>query len=178
MGHLPVPVPYAATAPAAQVQPTRSRRAPTVLSRAATAVVGRQLSAHWPDSRRGPGARAVGYWASIQSTQIRELRQEPLAGTRNQEPDSGFGPARSHWQFLVLSGSGLSEPRLTGTADTAAALTLVCSQYGADNLHTLLRQELPGLTDDDITWPQMWSSSACQAGDSEMENFELRTRIR
>ena len=43
----------------------------------------------------------LGYWASTQSTQIQELRQE--SGIRNQESASGFGPARS--QFLVPVGT-------------------------------------------------------------------------
>ena len=47
------------------------------------------------------------------------------------------------WEgFELLSGSSV--------IDFATVLTLFCSQYSPDNWHTLLRQELPGLTNADI----------------------------
>jgi hypothetical protein len=49
------------------------------------------------------------------------------------------------WTGLgLLSGSSIS--------GIATALTMFCTQYGPDNWADLLRQELPELTDDDITW--------------------------
>ena len=49
------------------------------------------------------------------------------------------------WEGLgLLSGSKIT--------DIVAALTAFCTQYGSGNWAALLRQELPGLTDDDIAW--------------------------
>ena len=65
----------------------------------------------------------------------------------------------SAWEGLgLLSGSSI-----TGIV-TASALTLFCPQYGQDNGAALLRQESPGLTDEDITW-------LCGLAE-EMEPFE------
>ena len=61
------------------------------------------------------------------------------------------------WEGLgLLSGSSIN--------DIVAALTEFCTQYGPENWAALLRQELPGLTDDDITW-------LCSLSE-EMEQFE------
>ena len=61
------------------------------------------------------------------------------------------------WEGLgLLSGSSIN--------DIVAELTSFCTQYGPGNWAALLRQELPGLTDDDITW-------LCGLSE-EMEQFE------
>ena len=44
----------------------------------------------------------------------------------------------------ILSGSSIN--------DITTALTLFCSQYSSENWSSLLRQELPELTDADIEW--------------------------
>jgi hypothetical protein len=63
------------------------------------------------------------------------------------------------WEGLgLLSGSSIN--------DIVAALTEFCTHYGPGNWAALLRQELPGLTDDDITW-------LCGLSE-EMEQFEPR----
>ena len=61
------------------------------------------------------------------------------------------------WEGLgLLSGSSIT--------DIVTALTLFCAQYGPGNWADLLRQELPGLTEDDLTW-------LCGLSE-EMEQFE------
>jgi len=61
------------------------------------------------------------------------------------------------WEGLgLLSGSR--------STDIVAALAAFCTQYGPENWAALLRQELPGLTDDDITW-------LCSLSE-EMEQYE------
>ena len=63
------------------------------------------------------------------------------------------------WKGLgLLSGSSIF--------DIVTALTTFNTQYGPDNWAALLRQELPGLTDDDINW-------LCSLPE-EMEQFEPR----